>query len=459
MCSEHLIYAPQKIEESFRCKVLLSCLRINTFFQMSVRSNMASSRTLPSSFPESLRRALEIRSSDVLCPVEVMTSLSSLPFFQKTRAPAPPKPTNRFGNLMPAGAGFAHGGAGQPVSQWQPAYNERRGDNSNRHHNDRHHGERHYNDRHHSDRRENDGFQVWSGRRRGPAAPPSRPSSQREESAPTATAPVTAAAAVTVPVAAPVASVTVPAVAAPEPSGPKFSSAAVKAAGETEDRILARVKGKINKIGFSTYEATKTFMQQILDSNETEFLDEFMKFVFQKAATEQAFCPLYAKLLHELADQFMHLRVVMTNLFRDYTAIFVEVEKTPDVGTEDYKAFVEALERKKFRRGYSQFVAELVKLGEADLDAFSELVQQIVAVLEASYNSPEKTLLCEEYIDCLANMCNSAPKILSTASWSDGVKGRLQKLTKIPRSDAPGLTNKGRFALMDLVDFANRGWK
>jgi hypothetical protein len=149
----------------------------------------------------------------------------------------------------------------------------------------------------------------------------------------------------------------------------------------------------------------------------------------------------------------------MTNLFRDYTAIFVEVEKTPDVGTEDYKAFVEALERKKFRRGYSQFVAELVKLGEADLDAFSELVQQIVAVLEASYNSPEKTLLCEEYIDCLANMCNSAPKILSTASWSDGVKGRLQKLTKIPRSDAPGLTNKGRFALMDLVDFANRGWK
>jgi hypothetical protein len=245
----------------------------------------------------------------------------------------------------------------------------------------------------------------------------------------------------------------------PEPSGPKFSSAAVKSVGETEDRILAKVKGKINKIGFTTYEATKTFMQQILDSDETEFLDEFMKFVFQKAATESTFCPLYAKLLHELADQFKHLRVVMTNLFRDYTAIFVEVEKTPDVGTEDYKAFVEALERKKFRRGYSQFVAELVKFGEADLDAFSELVQQIVAVLEASYNSPDKTLMCEEYIDCLANMCNSAPKILSGASWSVGVKERLERLTKIPRSDAPGLTNKGRFALMDLVDFAKRGWK
>jgi hypothetical protein len=262
-----------------------------------------------------------------------------------------------------------------------------------------------------------------------------------------------------VPAAAPAPAPATPVITPTEPEGPKFSSAGIKAVGETEDRILAKVKGKINKLGPMNYEATKTFMQQILDSDETEFLDEFMKFIFQKAATESTFCPLYAKLLHELADQFTHLRTVMTNLFRDYTAIFVEVETAPDVGTEDYKAFVEALERKKFRRGYSQFVAELVKMGEADLDAFSELVQQIVTVLEASYTFPEKTLICEEYIDCLANMCTSAPKILSNASWSDGVKGRLAKLTKIPRSDAPGLTNKGRFALMDLVDFANRGWK
>jgi hypothetical protein len=241
--------------------------------------------------------------------------------------------------------------------------------------------------------------------------------------------------------------------------GPKFSSAAVKSSTDTEDRILAKVKGKINKIGFTTYDATKTFMQQILDSDETEFLDEFMKFVFQKAATESTFCPLYAKLLHELADQFTHLRVVMHKLFRDYTAIFVEVETAPDVGTEDYKAFVEAQERKKFRRGYSQFVAELVKFGESDEEAFSILIQQIVSVLEASYASPAKTLVCEEYIDCLAHMCNSAPKILSGASWSVGVKNRLIQLTKHSRTDAPGFTNKGRFALMDLVDFANRGWK
>jgi len=240
-------------------------------------------------------------------------------------------------------------------------------------------------------------------------------------------------------------------------SAPKFSSAGVKAM-DVEDRMLARVKGKINRIGYSTYDATKVFMEQILSSDDTEFLDELMKYVFQKAATESSFCPLYAKLIHELADEFVHFRKVMVNLFRDYTAIFSEVTTAPDPGTESYRAFVEAQERKKFRRGYSQFVAELVKMGEVDNTAFANLIQQVVSVLETIHADAKHSLLCEEYIDCLANMCKSASSILRVAPWASGVKSRLAALTALPKASVPGFTNKGRFALMDLVDAANRGW-
>jgi hypothetical protein len=240
----------------------------------------------------------------------------------------------------------------------------------------------------------------------------------------------------------------------------RFSSAAVKATENVEDRILAKVKGKINKIGHSTYVATKTFMQQILDSDETEFLDEFMQFVFQKAATESTFCPLYARLLHELADEFGHLRTVMVKLFRDYVNIFTEVEAAPpDEGSESYHAFVEAQGRKKFRRGYSQFVAELVKLGEVDVVDFGRLIMQIVSVLEAHHTNAAKTLLCEEYIDCLANMCTSAPAVLCAADWSPAIRIRLEVISKKPNAAVPGLTNKCRFAIMDLVDASARGWK
>jgi hypothetical protein len=239
-----------------------------------------------------------------------------------------------------------------------------------------------------------------------------------------------------------------------------FSSAAVKMNVATEERILAKVKGKINKLGPSTYDATKTFMQQILDSDETDFLDDFMKFVFQKAATEPTFCPTYARLLHELADEFTHLRDVMHTLFRDYTSIFSEVEGTaPDPSSESYKEFVEGQERKKFRRGYSQFVAELAKHGEVDVDAFRILLFQIADVVDGFHIDEGKKQLSEEYIDCLSNMCKSASPILVANSWSGEIQTRLAALVAKPAASLSGFTPKARFALMNLVDYARRGWK
>lgn len=281
-----------------------------------------------------------------------------------------------------------------------------------------------------------DGFEVVSSRRRkGPS------SGHHVAATATATAPATACVGVV------------------GPQVMKFSSANVKSECDVEERMLARVKGKINKIGPSTYDATKAFMQQILDSEEIAFLDELMAFIFMKAATEPAFCPLYARLLHELADEFGHIRTVIGKLFHDYTDIFTEVEKEPDVGSESYKKFVEIQERKKFRRGYSQFVADLVKLGEVEKDAFRKLIHSIVNVLEEYHGDETKSKECEEYIDCLSNMCVHASSILCSVDWSNDVVCRLSVMSSKAKKDVPGFTNKSRFALMDLVEIAQRGWK
>jgi hypothetical protein len=97
-------------------------------------------------------------------------------------------------------------------------------------------------------------------------------------------------------------------------------------------------------------------------------------------------------------------------------------------------------------------------MGEVDNTAFANLIQQIVTVLETIHTDANNSLLCEEYIDCLANMCKSASGILRVASWAPEVKVRLAALTALPKASVPGFTNKGRFALMDLVAAADRGW-
>lgn len=222
---------------------------------------------------------------------------------------------------------------------------------------------------------------------------------------------------------------------------------------------MGKVRSKINKIGESTYVPTKAFMQQILDSGNTEFLTDFMEFVFQKAATESSFCGIYARLLHELADEFSHLRTEMHARFREYTQIFVETEKTPDVGTEDYIKFVESQQKKKFRRGYSQFVAELAKLGEVNFEDFRSLLASIIASILQVYKTPENTLLCEEYLDCLSRMCQAGAPMLCKEAWANAQIKVLEEISSSPRSCSPGLSNKARFALMDLQDFVKRGWK
>ena len=247
-----------------------------------------------------------------------------------------------------------------------------------------------------------------------------------------------------------------------------FSSAALRAGATVEERMMTRAKGKLNRMGFSNYDATKSSMQQMMSSDNLEFLDEIMDFMFQKAATNSAICSLYAKLIHELADEFSHFRTVVVKLFREYTDIFHTSESktssdasaSGETKQEVYNKLVEKKAREKYRRGYSQFVGELTKIGEIDVEGFAVLLQTIVEALEVFHVNPDQDkLICEEYIDCLNSMCTAASGLLVSSAWSAPLKSRIQAMAAKPRTELVGFSIKARFALMNLSDFAERGWK
>ena len=76
-----------------------------------------------------------------------------------------------------------------------------------------------------------------------------------------------------------------------------------------EEKILNQViLNKLNKFSAANYDEIKIFLQQILDSDEKEFLQSFMLLVFKKAAAEPTFCGLYARMISELSVQYKTLR-------------------------------------------------------------------------------------------------------------------------------------------------------
>ena len=228
---------------------------------------------------------------------------------------------------------------------------------------------------------------------------------------------------------------------------PRFGNKA-RADVTTEERMMDRIRDKMNKFSAMTYDATKAWLSQLLDSGETSFLTDFITLVFEKAAAEEPFCALYARLITELRAGFPHLETELRRIFGEFMGIFVEAAVEPDVSAEEYKAFLALRERRRYRRGYAAFVGEVAKLGVLSVDDVSRTCNVILDQLIAAKVQEGQGLLCEEYADCLTTLMKSCKALLHPA-----VAPLLQRVKEaMIKAESPSLTNKARFALMDIAD-------
>ena len=226
---------------------------------------------------------------------------------------------------------------------------------------------------------------------------------------------------------------------------PRFGNRARKDV-TTEERMLDRIRDKLNKFSEMTYDTTKGWLGELLDSGETGFLTDFITLVFEKAAVEKPFCALYARLLTELRAGFPHLATELTRIFGNFMSIFEEVVDEPAVGSAQYDAFVAQRERRKFRRGYAAFIGEISRLGAAHPADLLRTCTVILTGFEEARIREGQQLLCEEYADCLTTLVKSAPKLEMMS-----IKSRIQaNITS--ESTSVSMTKKAKFSLMGAID-------
>ncbi len=216
------------------------------------------------------------------------------------------------------------------------------------------------------------------------------------------------------------------------------------------------ILNKLNKFSEPTYRDVRDFLYQILDSGETDFIKDFMRLVFKKAAAEEIFCPLYAKLLAELRATYPVIQTEMVDLFQKYTIIFQDLENDQNL---DYKQFVERNLEKKYRLGYSQFLAELVILEAVDLASLERTFMILIQNIVRCSGTPNMITDVQEYADCLLRMTRVFQKKHSLffqslrRSLYEKICPDLESILNGPKENLPSLTAKSRFALMDVRDF------
>jgi hypothetical protein len=250
--------------------------------------------------------------------------------------------------------------------------------------------------------------------------------------------------------------------------GPKYVSKFKRSAENVDDTIVNTILlGKLNKFSPSNYADIKEFITHIIASGETEMIKCFMKIVFEKAASEEIFCPLYARLLGELSAIYPVLLGEMALLYEQYMTIFEEIPIQPvgdgSTARQEYDALCKRNVEKKYRRGYSQFLAELIQHEVIDTTALLKIIHTIVHHVELHQEAKENIGLIEEYADCLmkvvkattkASAENEAVQIIRD-SMKASVLDRLLPLT-VRVVERVGVSNKARFTFLDMTEAIQR---
>lgn len=222
----------------------------------------------------------------------------------------------------------------------------------------------------------------------------------------------------------------------------------------TKDAVLLIIIDKLNKFAPVNYSEIHDFLCQILDSGQTTFLEDFMKLVFQKATMEELFCPHYVRLLCELSSKYKTLLTEMVVRYKEYLHVFKDIS---EVTSDSYSSLVKKNSEKNYRRGYSQFLAELVKYNVLNTELFVETLESIIGAIPVVAKLETGKLTLEEYIDCLLRIMNAIRTERSSLALSlhkilkERFVSILEPLT-VKNPANIGLTTKGRFGLVDIVD-------
>ena len=389
-----------------------------------------------------LNSVLGLRSTSKTCPENVARIIETIPFFKKSARAAGASAASRGYNTRVFDAKSSHSGG----SRFIPTLSE-------------------------------DGFESVPSRKfRGSAAtsvaapapipaPTIKPVIKNrfgwldeEETSSTPSVAASAAPSVAAPKPSVVPLATPAAIPAPTPTAkPALFRAGMRKELDIEEQIYLRVRGMINRLDGETYAGTKSSLQQILSNDDTKFIDDILKYIILKASSEEKYCRHYVNLVHELAIEFPHIQTPISTILRDYMNIFVDCD-IPDEESSEYATFLESQEKKRNRRGYSQFAAELLLKNDIDLSEFMALLNTIIHSIETTISVSAKSKECEDYIDCLKTLCTVAKPVLRKCDTRD-LSYKIQCLEAMTHEDGKtAIDMRSEFVLLSLVELIKSKW-
>ena len=226
----------------------------------------------------------------------------------------------------------------------------------------------------------------------------------------------------------------------------QFKSQSVDLDGKILNTIIGN---KLNSFTQLTYNDTRDFIYQIMDSGEKEFIKHFVDKVFTKATGEDLYCALFAKLIAEIAHRYPIMYGEMDIYHAKFLQIFEDVE---DHKESDYDVQVK---KRQYRMGYGHFISELAGQNALPKERLMEMIDTVGKRLVLHAEDPGKMMTLEEYTDCLLRVIRNLKQ--KSPAFFSSVRGEMHPillgfLTPLLAEKKAGFSTKARFGLMDIRD-------
>lgn len=218
-----------------------------------------------------------------------------------------------------------------------------------------------------------------------------------------------------------------------------------------EDKILNEIIGnKLNSFTPKTYDDTRDFIYQIIDSGETGFIRDFVEKVFLKATIEELYCGLFAKLIAEIAHKYPVMYEEINRYHKEFLNVFKDIEES---SSEENKG--KSIQKRQHRMGYGHFISELASLNALTRDQLLAMVQKVNDSLMEQAVLPDRSKTVEEFIDCLTRLIQSlrdrSPRFFAVIK-ADLHNVLNEMLNGFIDKRPVSMTAKARYGLMDLRD-------
>jgi hypothetical protein len=211
----------------------------------------------------------------------------------------------------------------------------------------------------------------------------------------------------------------------------------------------------LNKISDKNYDIIKKQIIDFMNNIPEEDIGSIMNTIFDIATTNRFFTKLYASLYSELHKLYPIINDFLKPKITQFMNSIEYIESgQPEI---DYENFIRINEVNEKRKVVASFYYYLI---EENILTTEEIILMIQHLLSAVWNylqQENKKKYIEEIVDIVYILYN---KILLTSSALYNVSFIADKnienvilfISKCSVQETPGLTNKVRFKIMDIID-------